>query len=94
MVTTTKMHADIDEIMPGVIADRRWLHEHPELSFQEVETAKFVAERLRSLGIEDIKTSVGGNGVTGLIHGGRGEGHVLMVRADMDALEILEENSA
>ncbi|MEO7077515.1 MAG: amidohydrolase, partial [Rhodococcus sp. (in: high G+C Gram-positive bacteria)] len=67
MVTITKMHADIDEIMPGVIADRRWLHEHPELSFQEVETAKFVAERLTSLGIEDIKTGVGGNGVTGLI---------------------------
>lgn len=94
MITTTKMHADIDEIMPGVIADRRWLHEHPELSFQEIETAKFVAERLQSLGIEDIKTGVGGNGVTGLIHGGRSEGHVLMVRADMDALEILEENSA
>lgn len=91
MVTATRLAADIDEILPGVIADRRWLHEHPELSFQEVETAKFVAQRLEALGVEDIRTGVGGNGVTGLIRGGKGEGKVLMVRADMDALAILEE---
>ena len=91
MVTATRIAADIDEILPGVIADRRWLHEHPELSFQEVETAKFVAQRLEALGVEDIRTGVGGNGVTGLIRGGKGDGKVLMVRADMDALAILEE---
>ncbi len=94
MVTATTLLDDIEEIMPGVIADRRWLHEHPELSFHEVETARFVAERLQGLGIEDVRTGIGGNGVTGLIRGGRGDGHVLMVRADMDALTILEENSA
>jgi len=94
MVTATTLLDDIEEIMPGVIADRRWLHEHPELSFNEVETARFVADRLQSLGIEDVRTGIGGNGVTGLIRGGRGDGHVLMVRADMDALAILEENSA
>ena len=94
MVTATTLLDDIEEIMPGVIADRRWLHEHPELSFHEVETARFVAERLQGLGIEDVRTGIGGNGVTGLIRGGRGDGHVLMVRADMDALAILEENSA
>lgn len=94
MVTATTLLDDIEEILPGVIADRRWLHEHPELSFHEVETARFVAERLQGLGIEDVRTGIGGNGVTGLIRGGRGDGHVLMVRADMDALAILEENSA
>jgi amidohydrolase len=94
MVTATTLLDDIEEILPGVIADRRWLHEHPELSFHEVETARFVAERLQGLGIEDVRTGIGGNGVTGLIRGDRGDGHVLMVRADMDALAILEENSA
>ena len=82
----------VDEIMPGVVADRRWLHQHPELGYQEFETAKFVAERLRAMGIEDIRTGVGGTGVTGVIRGGLGEGKVVGLRADMDALPILEEN--
>lgn len=83
---------DIEEILPGVVADRRHLHEHPELAFEEYETSKFVAERLASLGVDDLKTGVGGTGVTGLIRGGKGDGKVVMVRADMDALPILEEN--
>lgn len=86
--------ATIDEMMPGVIADRRHLHQHPELAFHEFETAAFVADRLKSLGVEDIRTGVGKTGVTGLIRGAgsRGSGKVLMLRADMDALPILEEN--
>ncbi|MCO5222673.1 MAG: M20 family metallopeptidase [Thermomicrobiales bacterium] len=86
--------ATIDEMMPGVIADRRHLHQHPELAFQEFETAAFIAERLDALGLEDIKTGVGKTGVTGLIRGTgtSGSGKVLMLRADMDALPILEEN--
>jgi amidohydrolase len=86
--------ATIDEMMPGVIADRRHLHQHPELAFQEHATAAFVAERLASLGVEDIRTGVGQTGVTGLIKGTgtQGSGKVLMLRADMDALPILEEN--
>lgn len=83
---------DFDEILPGVIADRRHLHENPELAFEEIETAKFVAERLEQLGLEDLRTGVGGTGVTALIKGGKGEGKVIMLRADMDALPILEEN--
>jgi len=92
MVAPAEIRSEVDEILPGVIADRRWLHEHPELGFHEVETSKFVAERLASLGVEDIRTGVGGTGVTGLIKGTRGDGKVLMVRADMDALAIDEEN--
>src|SRR5699024_8420994 len=58
----------------------------------EHETAKFVAERLQQLGVQDIKTGVGRTGVTGLIRGKKGDGKVVMLRADMDALPILEEN--
>ena len=82
---------EFDEILPGVVADRRHFHEHPELAFEEFETAAYVADRLRELGVEDIKTGVGGTGVTGLIRGERGDGNVIMLRADMDALPILEE---
>jgi amidohydrolase len=92
MAVTTTIRDDVDEILPGVVADRRHLHEHPELAFEEYETAKFVVERLKQLGVEDIKTGVGGTGVTALIHGGKGPGKVAMLRADMDALPIEEEN--
>ncbi len=95
MVLATEFRKDVDEILPGVVADRRHLHENPELAFEEYETSRFVAERLASLGVEDIRTGIGGTGVTALIHGGKrntGEGKVVMVRADMDALPILEEN--
>jgi amidohydrolase len=78
--------------MPVVIADRRQFHEHPELGFQEFETARGVVERLRAMGVEDIRTEIAVTGVTGLIHGGKGPGNVVLLRADMDALPILEEN--
>ncbi len=84
---------EFDEILPVVVADRRHFHEHPELAFEEFETAAYVAERLAQLGVEDIRTGVGGTGVTGLIRGGKGEGKVVMLRADMDALPIEEENA-
>jgi amidohydrolase len=93
-MSTATLRADIDEILPGVVADRRHLHENPELAFEEVETAKFVTERLEQLGVEDIKTGVGVTGVTGLIKGNKGDGKVIMLRADMDALPILEEVDA
>jgi amidohydrolase len=53
-----------------------------------------VTERLQALGVEDIRTGIGRTGVTGLIRGNRGDGKVVMLRADMDALPILEENDA
>jgi amidohydrolase len=93
MVTLANVRDDVDEILPGVVADRRHLHEHPELGFEEFETARFVAERLAALGVEDIRTEVNVTGVTGLIRGtGSGPGRVVLVRADMDALPIQEQN--
>lgn len=87
------LRGTVDEIMPGIVADRRWLHQHPELGYQEVQTSAFIAERLTAMGVEDIRTGIGGTGVTGLIHGGLGAGKVVGLRADMDALPILEENT-
>jgi amidohydrolase len=87
---------DIDEILPGVIADRRHLHRHPELGFEEFETARLVTERLQSLGVEEIRTGIAVTGVTGLIRGAKpasGPGRVVLLRADMDALPIHEENA-
>jgi amidohydrolase len=93
VATVPDLRGAIDEIMPGVIADRRHFHQHPELGFQEFETAKVVAERLRSLGVEDVRTGIAVTGVTGLIRGTKpGPGKVVLLRADMDALPIQEEN--
>ncbi|HEV2074581.1 MAG TPA: amidohydrolase [Thermomicrobiales bacterium] len=93
MVTVTKLTQDVDEILPGVIADRRHLHENPELGFQEVKTAAFVKQRLEALGVEDIRTGINKTGVTGLVRGtAKGPGRNVLVRADMDALPIHEEN--
>jgi amidohydrolase len=82
---------EADEILPGVIADRRHFHEHPELGFEEVETSRVVAERLRSFGFDEVQTGVAVTGVVGLLHGSR-PGKVVALRADMDALPIQEEN--
>lgn len=69
---------------------RRHLHQYPELSFQEFETSKFVAEKLREFGNIHIRTNVAKTGVVGTISSGVGP--VVAVRADMDALPIIEKN--
>ncbi len=79
------------QIEPTVIECRRDLHMHPELSNQEVRTGKFVAERLRALGLDDVKPNVAGHGVVALLKGGK-PGPVVAWRADMDALPIDESN--
>jgi amidohydrolase len=93
MVTTTRLHDEIDELLPGLVADRRYLHENPELGCEEFVTSAFVIDRLTALGVEEIQTGINVTGVTGLIRGTKaGAGRVVLVRADMDALPILEEN--
>ncbi|HLU86565.1 MAG TPA: amidohydrolase [Taishania sp.] len=82
-----------EELFEKVRSYREHLHQHPELSYQEFETMQFVSNTLTQLGIEH-QTNIGGTGVVGLI---RGEHHkpdmeVIALRADMDALPILEEN--
>src|SRR5437588_10597875 len=88
-----QLKAEIDELVPDLIAMRRDLHEHPELAFEEVRTSGIVAQRLRSLGL-DVRTSVAKTGVVGLLHGGASKpgAKTIAIRADMDALPIYELN--
>ncbi|MBK8881133.1 MAG: amidohydrolase [Bacteroidales bacterium] len=67
------------------------LHQHPELSNMEFETSKKMAEELKSIGF-DVTTGVGGNGVVGIFK--NGEGKIIMLRTDMDALPIKENTGA
>jgi amidohydrolase len=78
-----------EKIIGKVVAWRRDLHEHPELSNREFRTSKLVAEHLSSLGIE-VRTGVAHTGVVGVLRGGK-PGPVVALRADMDALPVAEE---
>lgn len=69
---------------------RRDIHAHPELAFQEVRTAQLVADTLSEIGGIDIRTNVGITGVVGSI--GTGDGPTIGIRADMDALPIVENS--
>jgi len=93
--TAQSLYADIDKLVtavePELIQWRRYLHEHPELSNREVETSKYIAERLKSLGLEP-QTGVAKNGVVALLRGGR-PGPVVALRADMDGLPVKEETN-
>src|SRR6476646_3691019 len=82
------LDARISTVMPKVIAWRRDIHQHPELSNREVRTSKIVADHLRALGLE-VQTGVAKTGVVGLLKGGR-PGPVVALRADMDALPVTE----
>ena len=77
-----------DDIEPKVIAWRRDFHEHPELSNREFRTAEKVAAHLKSLGLE-VRTGVAKTGVVGILKGGK-PGPVVGLRADMDALPVVE----
>ena len=79
------------DVVADVIAIRRDLHQHPELGFEERRTAAFVAGRLRALGFE-VTEEIGVTGVVGVMRGAR-PGKTIMLRADMDALPIEEENA-
>lgn len=76
----------IDEAYEEMVATRRHLHMHPELSHQEVETPAYIADRLEEMGIE-VRRGVGGRGVVGTIRGGK-PGKTIAFRADFDALPI------
>lgn len=85
--------AEIDRlsasVTPEVIANRRWLHEHPELSNREVQTGQYIAEKLRAMGYT-VQTGVAHNGVVAVLKGGK-PGPVVALRSDMDALPVAEQ---
>ncbi len=78
-----------EALRPKLIETRRDFHMHPELSNREDRTARVVADRLRALGFDEVKTNVARHGVVALLKGSR-PGAVVALRADMDALPINE----
>ena len=72
-----------------VQAWRRDIHQHPELGNREVRTAQLVAEHLRALGFEEVRTGIATTGVTAVLRGGK-PGPRIALRADMDALPVTE----
>lgn len=79
-----------EEIYTDVVNKRRHLHANPELSFEEFETSKYVKEQLTALNIP--YTEIANTGVLGIIKGDLPSDKVIALRADMDALPILETN--
>lgn len=92
MALMPTLQDEIAEWEPELIATRRDFHMHPELGLEEVRTSGIVAERLRALGFDDVRTGIAVTGVKAVLHGGK-PGRTIMLRADMDALPIEEENA-
>ena len=86
----SKVRKLIDKYWDKVKEHRIWLHQHPEPSGKEKETSAYIAKTLREMGLEPAE-HVGGYGVTAVIEG-KGEGKCVGLRADFDALEVVENN--
>ena len=85
----------VADLQPDIMAWRRDLHAHPELMYEVHRTAAFVADRLREFGCDEVVTGIGRTGVVGVIKGRKPADGVdvkaIGLRADMDALPILED---
>ena len=91
-VPDAEIKSATEALTPEVVALRRDLHAHPELSNREERTGRLIAERLRGLGLE-VRHPVAKTGVVGVLRGDR-PGGVVALRADIDALPIQEEGDA
>ncbi len=93
MKTNEALLNDINEKLANrydeVVSWRRYMHQHPELSFKEVKTAEYIKEKLLSFGLE-VKTNIGGHGLIGILEGNQA-GKTIALRADFDALPIPDE---
>lgn len=93
MVVVDTLLNDINERLnegfEEMVGWRRYMHQHPELSFQEEKTANFIQEKLQSFGLE-VKTNIGGYGLIGVLEGEQ-PGKTVALRADFDALPIDDE---
>ncbi|MEV1022056.1 amidohydrolase [Streptomyces sp. NPDC050264] len=85
---TQTVTAGLAAIKDDLAALYRDLHQHPELSLQETRTAGSLARRLRAAGFDEVAEKIGGTGVVGVLR--NGDGPVVMVRADIDALPVEE----
>jgi amidohydrolase len=90
------MHQKVQQLAASfyneTLAIRRHLHQHPELSFQEKETAAFISAKLNAYGIPH-QTGVAGHGIVALIEGKNPQKRCIALRADIDALPIREQSS-
>ncbi|MFK7853415.1 MAG: M20 aminoacylase family protein [Granulosicoccus sp.] len=85
----------LDNLLPEIIAWRRDIHQHPEIGYEVHRTAAFVANKLREFGADEIVEGIGKTGVVALIKGrSDSSGKVIGLRADMDALPIVEATDA
>jgi amidohydrolase len=89
--TDAQLSAAIKKVLPDIIGLRHNIHQHPELSNREFNTAKLVAAYLKPLGLE-VRTGVAHTGVIGILKGGK-PGKTIALRADMDALPVMEQTS-
>lgn len=78
----------VEQALPKALENYRWLHTHPEVSFREAETAKYVARQWREAGFE-VTENVGGHGVVAVMK--NRQGPTLMLRTDLDALPVTEQ---
>ncbi len=86
------VHNRIADFHAEMTAWRRDFHEHPELAFEEHRTSEIVADKLRAFGCDEVITGIAKTGVVGVIRGNNAaSGRAIGLRADMDALPILEE---
>lgn len=81
--------SDIENNYNEVVSWRRYMHQHPELSFKEVKTAQYIEEQLNNIGL-DVKTNIGGYGLVATLTGDK-PGPTIALRADFDALPIQDE---
>jgi len=94
-VDSSKISAHIKEIassiFPDIVSVRKWLHMHPELSFKEKETSKYICSILKKNNIYFVN-NIGGYGIVATVKGKNPDSKVIAFRADMDALPIEEQN--
>ncbi|MCX7274759.1 MAG: M20/M25/M40 family metallo-hydrolase, partial [Burkholderiales bacterium] len=80
---------DLGQYLPQMTEWRRHIHANPETAFEEVDTARYVADRLRAFGVDEVREGIARTGVVGIIRGKPGPGSIGL-RADMDALDMQE----
>ncbi|WP_342760719.1 M20/M25/M40 family metallo-hydrolase [Azospirillum thermophilum] len=86
-----RLHPAAAALAPAMREWRHHIHAHPETAFEEVQTSAFVAEKLRSFGLE-VTAGVGRTGVVGTLRGRKPGPRAIALRAEMDALHIEEAN--
>ena len=87
---TDDLKRRVNHVSASIVGWRRALHKKPELGFEELETAGFVAARLREIGT-DVTTGIAKTGVVGVLRAGKASRPPVLLRADMDALPIDEQ---